>query len=101
MYKIIKTRIRPNLDTKFYSESTPEYQQYFKKNYIDTGKILWQERKLSEDNLSLIITTMWKSRSDFLSYNTDPIVYNSMTGARKYDDENNIEATTTVEKGNP
>lgn len=104
MYKIIKTQIRQNLDTKFYFElspNSPEYQQYIKKNYIDTGKIIWQERKMSEDKLSLTSTSIWRSRLDFLSFTTDPVTYDISVATRNHDVEHNIEAIITVEKGTP
>ncbi len=99
MYKFVKTQRRPTPDTLFFFEHTdypPGYIEYIKKNYIETGKLLSSQKTLSADNMSVEYTTHWSSRSDFLSYVTDSVIYDFISLGNDYDTDNNIESIVTV-----
>ena len=72
---LISTRL--SLDTPFLPDSMTvgltEYNNYIKETYVDTGKILSRSQKLSEDQLTRTVITIWVNDEERLIYLEDPI----------------------------
>jgi hypothetical protein len=72
MYKIKRVQTRPNIEVPWSFEKYPtsdEFLQHFKKNYIDTKKLVYNDRgKISEDRLVIISIQHWNTRKDFLDF---------------------------------
>lgn len=101
MYIFVKTQKRPTPDTLFFFEQSnypPEFVEYIKKNFIETGKMLASQKTLSADNMTVEYVTTWRSRKDFISYVTDNTIYEFITAGNDYDINNDIESTVTVTK---
>lgn len=99
MYTFVKTQKRPTPETLFFFEHsnyTPEYVDYIKKNYIETGKMLTNQKTLSADNMTVKYITTWRSRKDFISYVTDETIYEVIAAGNDYDINNDIESIVTV-----
>lgn len=101
MYKYIKIQKKPNKDSLFFFEQfkfPKEYYEYTDKNYKKTGKLISIEKKLSDDKLKMTIITIWKSRKDFLSYITDPYIFEFNSQSTNYDIDNDIVNEVFIEK---
>lgn len=75
MITVIKTQTRPTADIPFFFE-TPmaksEYSDYLKINYKDTGKLVSSAREMSEDKLTITMTSVWKDQEAFAEFFGDP-----------------------------
>ena len=99
MYKIKRTQQRPKSTTLFFFECytyPDEYFKYVKTHFYETGKLLKYQKIVSEDNMSIIHVTYWKSRSDYLSYITDEFIFEFISKANDYDVDNDIESFMEV-----
>jgi hypothetical protein len=99
MYKFVKTQQRPTPATRFFfehQEYPKGYLEYIKQNYIETGKLLSNQKTMSTDNMSVEFTSIWRSRKDFLSYVTDNTIYNFISTGNDYDIDNDIQSIITV-----
>lgn len=70
--------------------SPKDLRSYIDKNYIQTGKMLSRSEVLSEDNLSLTITTYWKSDQDRVEYTNNFIIKNIFELHKKHWIDHNI-----------
>jgi hypothetical protein len=72
--KLIHTR--PNKDVPWFNEVVidPEFNEYVRLNYFNTGKMLTKGSTSSDDLLILIFTSQWRSEQDHLDYLKDPTV---------------------------
>jgi hypothetical protein len=103
MYKFTKIQKKSNKDTLFFLEVfeyPKEYINYVDKNYKQTGKLLSIEKKLSNDALELKIISTWKSRRDFLSYVTDPFIFEFISKSNEHDINNDIISKVFIEREN-
>lgn len=95
MFKVKKIQIRTDLTIPFFHECktvSDEYRNYFKKNYVKTGKWIESINTLSSNNLMHTSVTTWKSHDDFLEFaNDDFINEHSIHPNREYNLKNNIE----------
>ena len=103
MIKITREQFRPNLDIPFFFESnlvSKEYGMYLKTNYIDSGKLIRFQRTMSEDKLSIEVTTEWESQEAFTEYFTDPFcIEHFLKISTEYDQMNNITTSSTSDAG--
>lgn len=75
MITIIKKQTRPDASVPFFFESglpNKDYGIYLKEKYINTGKLMSVDREMSEDKLSITLTTIWASQEAFAEYFSDP-----------------------------
>lgn len=91
--------IRPTPQTLFKSEypENPDFPEYFKKTYLDPGKILSRTEVLSEDFLTLNTETVWKNEEAKLQYLDDPIIKARFDNLITHWTNNGIEAKFTTE----
>lgn len=103
MITLIKKQTRPSTDIPFFFESNlvnREYGMYLKKNYIDTGKLITVDRVMSEDKLSITLTTMWESQKAFADYYSDPYcIENFLKISSEYDQLNGITSESYGDTG--
>lgn len=72
MLKVIQCQVRKNLETPFLKmEVANIFQQNIKEKYIDTGKLIRTEQKMSADQLSDYTILYWKTHEDYFDYVTD------------------------------
>lgn len=94
MYNVIKTYRRPSKDVPFFFEIhkySPEMIQYMKEKYRDTGIIRGGNREYQEDGLVVVNTTTFSSKDDFISYISDPVIFdNFIVPQVNYNKENGI-----------
>lgn len=96
MFVQIKTHTRTSTDTNFFDFQnsdliTEEYRDYWRTNYIITGKCLFVQNELSEDRLVLTSTMMWNTRQDYDNFITDQyIVSGWLNKFVDYNSANNI-----------
>lgn len=94
MITLIKKQTRPSTDIPFFFESPlvrKEYGPYLKTNYIDTGKLITVVREMSEDKLSITLTTVWESQEAFAEYYSDPFcIENFLKISTEYDQTHGI-----------
>lgn len=101
------TRPNTSVDFKTIYPAMPngQFSDYLKANYLDTGKILSRTESVSDDNLKLIITTVWKDDAARSEHQNDSVVkaqfenllnYRKSNGittewnSKEYDSENKI-----------
>lgn len=94
MITLVKKQTRLSVDVPFFFESglnNKEYGVYLKEKYMDTGKLLAADREMSEDKLSITLTTLWESQEAFAEYFSDPYcVQNFLKISSDYDQEHGI-----------
>ena len=100
---IIKKQTRPSVDIPFFFESNlvrKEYGAYFKTNYLDTGKLMKVHRTMSEDKLTIELTTEWASQVAFAEYFSDPYcIENFLKISTEYEHINGITSKSTSDVG--
>jgi len=104
MYKIKRVQKRSNVDIPWSFEKYPtsdEFLQHFKKNYIDTKKLVYNDRgKISEDRLVIVSIQHWNTRKDFLEFLTDDVLFEERIKKTNYDVDNDIISEFIVETEN-
>jgi hypothetical protein len=75
----IITAKRANLETDWFTESS-EFTDYINKTYIETGKCLqWRAQDVSDDQLTMTLTSIWTNRETLLECTNDyRVIYNQM-----------------------
>lgn len=99
MHIVTRTHTRPNLDVPFFhpkTASTDEFRTYFLENYIKPGKSFLIEHSYSDDNLTMISTSIWDSAESFNQFINDPNCNQLILSATEYNTNNNIVETITV-----
>lgn len=103
MISIVKIQTRPSADIPFFFESNlvrKEYGAYLKTNYIDTGKLMKVHRTMSEDKLTIELTTEWASQEAFAEYFSDPYcIENFLKISTEYEQLNGITSKSTSDVG--
>lgn len=99
MHKIISVQTRPNTSVDFWGKDNPalteEYSNYYRNNYIVTGKVINMSAEVSPNGLVLTTTMIWDSESSINEWRNDPVVQENFTVHMKaYQTANNI----TVER---
>jgi len=86
------TIIRPSTALAFTPPELqgPEFKDFVKKYYVDTGKILSRQYSLTEDGLSVTYTTVWKNDEFRKEYSDNFFIKTVMDTATRYRKENNI-----------
>ena len=77
MYTSINVQTRPTINIEFWSIRThgsKEANEYMRTNYIITEKLKNSERTISNDGLTLTLTTNWGKEEDYLEFREDPII---------------------------
>lgn len=101
MFRITKTQTRSNTSVPFFHETSnrsAEFRQYFRTNFIETGKNLSSTRTYSEDQLTCVSVTEWESQEAFQTYITDTYCYvNYILPGQIYDLENQIISDSVTE----
>ena len=101
MFQLIKTSERLNVETLFFYQTDPlseEFKEYFRSNYLNTGKYIDIVRTLSNNDLTVTEITTWGTREDFLEFLTDGICYESVIMPQQtYNYEHGISSTSTTE----
>jgi hypothetical protein len=100
---ITKTQTRPNVNIPFFFETnllSQEYIDYMRKNYKDTGKLIDFNRVMSEDKLSVLITTTWESQEAFAEYCSDlNCIENFLKISTEYEQTRGIKSETIGDEG--
>lgn len=95
MFRVIKKHIRPTTAVAFFGEGSgisPNYYQYFRANYIASGKFISREVTLSVDNLEETSTILYSDVAAADEYLADQIVIDGfLTPLQAYMDANNIQ----------
>lgn len=92
MYTRTLKQIRSDNSVNFFSFSSLSCMSYYKKNYIETGKITKTETELTEDGLCLISTNYWVSEKDAKDFDNDEIINKELKNPfYKYVEENKIQ----------
>lgn len=103
MITITKKQTRPSADIPFFFESNlvrKEYGMYLKTKYMDTGKLVRINRVMSDDKLSIELTTVWESQEAFAEYFSDPYcVENFLRISTEYDQTHDITSESTSDEG--
>jgi hypothetical protein len=82
---------RPSVDVPFYVASD-ESKTYQKSAYDSTGKRIGSVYRLSDDRLSLTVTTYWKDSQSYNEFRNDAQVISSLAQPRTvYNTQNNIQ----------
>ena len=99
MYIFSKVQTRPSTSIPFYFEKNktpPEFNQVFKKQFVDTKKIISSSLTYSDEKLTVTRVTTWNSKeafSEFTKFVADPFFYNLIVKPNlEYDIENDITA---------
>lgn len=84
--------IRPSVEVEFRPPVPAglNFLEFVKVNYIDTGKILQKTEIVSEDQLTLTTTTIWKNDQERKNYSEEFIVKAYFDNLVKYRTQNNI-----------
>jgi len=101
MLIVTTTLIRPSIDVPFHDVGAV-WQAYMKETYIDTGKMTYadigpngQRGILSDDRLSLVLTSHWRSVEDNLAFLVDINADAFKSTRAAYSDENGIQVLLT------
>lgn len=95
MFQTIKKQTRPSTNIDFYTaeqvQKNPTYLEHFMKNYVRTGKFLYNETDVSIDGLELITKAVWKDQQSVEEFRNDPVVIEQFISAKTaYLNSNNI-----------
>lgn len=100
MFTVIRKQKRPNKNILFYTEQYPptvEYNTYFYEKYIKTGKFIKSEKHISDDGLTMVGITVWRSHPIFLEYVTDEYCCNNLIEpSNMYDKTNDIQTEYSI-----
>ena len=100
---LTRIQTRPSVDIPFFFETnlvSKEYEEYLRKNYRDTGKILGFDRKMSPDKLTITTNTVWESQEAFAEFYTDPICMEKfLKSSAEYEQTNNIISEAVSDTG--
>jgi hypothetical protein len=95
MFRVIKKHTRPATTVAFFGEGSgisTEYYQYFRENYISSGKFLSREVTLSDDSLEETSTLLYSDAAAAAQYLADQVVIDGfLTPQQAYFDANNIQ----------
>lgn len=101
MIKVTRTQTRPSLSIDFFRtprDISQQWSNYFKENYLKTGKCLTFMEEISNNDLSLTLVTVWLSQEDFDDFKNDPTTISLLFNAQgQYERDNNIQVTVSVE----
>ena len=79
MIVLKKRQIRPSKDVDFFTgEKYPEYLKHFAEKYVKPGRFLYSEKEFFNDELEVIITSVWDSRETLLEFKNDPVVIETL-----------------------
>lgn len=79
MISLKRKQIRPNKLVEFFTgENYPKYTEHFIEKYVKSGKFLYSEKEFSDDELEVIVTTIWDSKETLLEFKNDPVVIETL-----------------------
>jgi hypothetical protein len=91
-FEITVSFTRPSVDVPFYVASD-ESKAYQKSTYDSTGKRIGSVYRLSDNGLTMTVTTYWKDSQSFNEFRNDAQVISSLTQPRTvYNAQNNIQS---------
>lgn len=100
---LIKEQTRPSVEIPFFFEAnlaSKEYTEYLKEKYIDTNKLLKTERTMSEDRLTMHLTTVWESKEALIEYVSDEFcIENFLKISTEYDQTHGISSKSSSDIG--
>lgn len=94
MFRVTRTFTRPNTSIPFHPQAVDG--TYFKQTYIDTGKIVWLNNRLSEDGLTFYHEAFWENETTFNLHKEDPNIIEYFRLRDLHNSGNGITATQTV-----
>ena len=85
---ITKTRTftRPNTNVQWFN-NTQETKDYIQRTYVDTGKRVARHVKLTNNDLTMVITTVWRDQAALDEWQSDKTIGNSW---KEHNKVNNI-----------
>ena len=99
-WTVVTKYIRPNTDTDWYaaggSSDSPMSDSdaaYVKSNYVDNGKRVSSTSSVSDDNLELTKTFVYRDKAAYEEYYEDSRVAAFASAAGTYNRSNNIDIT--------
>jgi hypothetical protein len=81
---------RPSVDVRWTTGDGSQVA-YFKRVYLDTGKVLARTVSMSEDGLTRTTITIWPNDTERLAYMEDPFIINDLTEQTEYRIVSNIQ----------
>jgi len=79
MIALKRKQVRPNKEVEFFTgEKYPDYVEHFIEKYVKPGKFLYSEKEFFNDELEVIITTIWDSKETLLEFKNDPVVMETL-----------------------
>lgn len=98
MYRVVIKHTRPNTNVDFFNPKTSplitaEAKMYIRDTYMLTGKIIHTEDALSEDGLTLTLTSMYPDEATYNQWKSDTFVNENIYEiGRQYREANGIVA---------
>lgn len=94
--KAVKKFVRNNVETPWYTSSQAA-EDYIEKTYVETGHRLTREKSISDDGLTLSITSTWTDRDIYNKFYNDPTLVEVMYKPRQaYNNANGIKGLDVV-----
>ena len=93
MFRVTRVFTRPNTGVKWHFEVIDG--SYFRKTYIDTGKIVLLNNTISEDGLTFNHEAFWIDEAAWLEHKQDPKIIEYFAARDAYNDANGIVAGPT------
>ncbi len=91
----ISESVRPDTYVIWKVEGDGSQKDYFQRVYLDTGKALSREIKMTEEGLKRTITTVWASNEARLAYMQDPVIIADLQEQTNHRIASNITHTWT------
>ena len=104
MYVLTKKQIRPDTSANFFDIRnaalvSKEYRDYWRTNYVSTGKCLFVQLTMSEDELELTSIMMWESKADYDAFIADQYCLDEFLNKyNAYNEAHNITTETISEE---
>jgi hypothetical protein len=101
MIRVNITFTRPNTSVNFVGPEhqllTGDFKTYFFQNYIQTSKMVHEERTVSEDGLTLTLARIWQDQATWDDFKSDQFVIDNLITPRdSYFAENGITQSEIV-----
>jgi hypothetical protein len=102
MIKITVTQTRPSVSIPFFGSDDPvitqEIRTYIAQYYIATGKLILDDRVVSEDGLTMTLTRLWEDQEAIDVFGSDQyIIDNVITPREAYMAQHGIVVTRVSE----
>jgi hypothetical protein len=91
--KVITVMRRESVSQPWY-ESTPEFTEYFRNTYVNTGKVLLRRVRESANQLVKKKIVVWANFAEKEAYMADPLVVAEIQRQQSFFENNNIRSNT-------